>query len=105
MMTRNEWIMLAVVWSVYDREIRLYKNGKLAFTMYTNDRLENPTKVFLSVKEETCKYIREALSLSFNDSLKSISLFIDFILFLYESIINSNASLTYGHFEIKKKYC
>ena len=53
--------MLVVVWSVDDREIKLYKNGKLAFTTNTNDRLENPTKVFLSVKEETCKHTREVV--------------------------------------------
>ena len=47
--------MLVVVWRVVDREIKLYKNGELAFTMNTNDRLEDPTTVVLSVKEETCE--------------------------------------------------
>ena len=55
MMTKNEWIMLVVVRSV--SEIKLYKNGELAFTMNTNDRQEYPDKVVLSVKENTCKLI------------------------------------------------
>ena len=57
-MTSNEWNMLAIVWNMFTKEIKLYKNGDLAFNMKTKDSTVNPTKVFLSVKEETCKNIR-----------------------------------------------
>lgn len=55
MMNSNEWIMLVVVWNALEREIKLYKNGELAFTMKTKERPEDPNKVVLSVKQETCE--------------------------------------------------
>ena len=55
-MTSNEWIMLAVVWNAFDKELKLYKNGELAFIINTKDNPLNPTKVMLSVKKETCEY-------------------------------------------------
>ena len=63
MMTKNEWIMLVVVWNVFEREIKLYKNGELAFTMNTNDRLEYPDKVVLSVKEDTCELYKNIVDI------------------------------------------
>ena len=55
LMASDEWIMLTIVWNMQSRDIRLYKNSDLAFTMKTKESSSIPTKLLLSVKEETCK--------------------------------------------------
>ena len=54
-MASDEWIMLTIVWNMITRDILLYKNSDLAFTMKTKESSSIPTKLLLSVKEETCK--------------------------------------------------